>query len=103
MCLEKTTTPDGRRASRYVQEVLRVIEHNEHDLPTRIKTRLGDVALEVTSSMRLEQTIHYEGVAIFPEDDSSDSGHEIKLAPFSLTIYDDTHNDIVGELRQLQA
>lgn len=103
MCLEKTTTPDGRKASRYVQEVLHVIEHNERDLPTCVKTRLGDVALEVTSSMRLEQTIHYEGVAIFPEDNSSDSGHKIKLTPFSLTIYNDTHNDIVGELRRLQA
>ncbi len=102
MCLEKTTTPDGRRASRYVQEVLHV-ERNEHDLPTCVKTRLGDVALEVANSIRFERTIHYEGNAVFPEGDSSDTGHKAESAPFSLTIYDDTHNDIVGELRRLQA
>lgn len=102
MCLEKTTTPDGRRASRYVQEVLHV-ERNEHDLPTCVKTRLGDVALEVANSTRFEQTIYYEGVAIFPKDNSSDTDHETEPTPFSLTIYDDTHNDIIGELKRLQS
>lgn len=103
MCLEKTTTPDGRKASRYVQEVLHVIERDEHNLPTRVETRLGSIALEVANSIRFERTIHYEGNAVFPEGDSSDTDHEAESTPFSLTIYDDTHNDIIGELKRLQS
>lgn len=101
MCLEKTTTPDGRRAPRYVQDVLRVLECNDDGIPTKVQTRLGIVALNVTHWLPIEHTTHYEGTVLFPKGDNDETSDTTNPQAFSLTMYDTTHNNVVGELRPL--
>lgn len=78
-----------------------MVEHNDNGIPTKVETRLGIVALNVTYWLPIEHTTHYEGTALFPKGDDDKAGDTTDPQPFSLTMYDAEHNNVVGELKLL--